>query len=188
MLFDSETWPKMADGSVTVAYRNWKRPTVKAGGTLLTSIGRLKILSLEPTDLDELDEGDARAAGFADLASLRTTLAERREARLYRIGLELAGPDPRIALRASIPEGPELAELREKLSRWPWARNALRRIRDRPAVRAADLAARMPMETSRFKAIVRRLKALGLTQSLEVGYRLSPRGEFVLANLEDEGV
>jgi len=32
-----------------------------------------------------------------------------------------------------------------------------------------------------FKANVRKLKALGLTESLEVGYRLSPRGEALLS-------
>ena len=33
------------------------------------------------------------------------------------------------------------------------------------------------MEKLKFKSNVRRLKALGLTESLEVGYRLSPRGQ-----------
>jgi hypothetical protein len=46
-----------------------------------------------------------------------------------------------------------------------------------PGVRAADLAARLGRETAPFKLDVRKLKALGLTLSLEVGYRLSPRGE-----------
>ena len=40
------------------------------------------------------------------------------------------------------------------------------------------------MDTSRFKPLVRKLKALGLTESLEVGYRLSPRGAAVLAALD----
>jgi hypothetical protein len=31
-----------------------------------------------------------------------------------------------------------------------------------------------------FKLDVRKLKELGLTESLPVGYRLSPRGEFLL--------
>ena len=52
----------------------------------------------------------------------------------------------------------------------------LRLIADRPATRAPDLAASLGRETARFKADVRKLKELGLTESLEVGYRLSPRG------------
>ena len=40
----------------------------------------------------------------------------------------------------------------------------------------ADLAARLGRERLDFKTDVRKLKALGLTESLTVGYRLSPRG------------
>ena len=46
---------------------------------------------------------------------------------------------------------------------------------------AADLAATFGRETQPFKLDVRKLKNLGLTLSLEVGYRLSPRGEAYLA-------
>jgi hypothetical protein len=53
----------------------------------------------------------------------------------------------------------------------------------RPATLAADLAAELGRETQPFKADVRRLKELGLTESLEVGYRLSPRGDAVLCAL-----
>jgi hypothetical protein len=49
-------------------------------------------------------------------------------------------------------------------------------IASRPATRAADLAAGFGRETQPFKTDVRKLKNLGLTESLEVGYRLSPRG------------
>ena len=48
------------------------------------------------------------------------------------------------------------------------------------AARAADLAAWFGRETQPFKTDVRKLKNLGLTESLEVGYRLSPRGEAYL--------
>jgi hypothetical protein len=40
-----------------------------------------------------------------------------------------------------------------------------------------------PLETQAFKTDVRKLKGLGLTESLEVGYRLSPRGVALLAAL-----
>jgi hypothetical protein len=49
-------------------------------------------------------------------------------------------------------------------------------IAENPGVRAPDLAARMGRETLPFKRDVRKLKELGLTESLEVGYRLSPHG------------
>jgi hypothetical protein len=58
----------------------------------------------------------------------------------------------------------------------PWTRGTLDVIARRPGVRAADLAAELGRERLPFKADVRKLKRLGLTESLEVGYRLSPRG------------
>ena len=42
------------------------------------------------------------------------------------------------------------------------------------------------LEKDVFKPRVRRLKELGLTESLEVGYRLSPRGEDALTQLRSE--
>ena len=51
---------------------------------------------------------------------------------------------------------------------------------------APDLAAELGRETQKFKADVRKLKSLGLTISLEVGYELSPRGRVVLDTLESQ--
>jgi Mn-dependent DtxR family transcriptional regulator len=63
----------------------------------------------------------------------------------------------------------------------PWTARVAGLIAAHPGVRAADLARRLGQDTLRFKARVRRLKDLGLTESLEVGYRLSPRGRALLA-------
>jgi hypothetical protein len=57
----------------------------------------------------------------------------------------------------------------------------LRLIEARPGERAADLARSLGRETLPFKRDVRKLKELGLTESLEVGYRLSPRGRSFLS-------
>jgi hypothetical protein len=63
----------------------------------------------------------------------------------------------------------------------PWARATLSAIRAHPGLRAPDLAAGLGHEPRWFKTQVRKLKELGLTESLEVGYRLSPRGKAVLS-------
>jgi hypothetical protein len=65
----------------------------------------------------------------------------------------------------------------------PWGESLLLLIEVRPAVRAPDLAAGVGTPTRTFKARVRQLKELGLTQSLEVGYRLSPRGRALVRRL-----
>ena len=62
----------------------------------------------------------------------------------------------------------------------PWTRAALTIISERPAVRAPDLAAELGLETVVFKRNVRKLKERGLTESLDVGYRIAPRGQALL--------
>jgi DNA-binding IclR family transcriptional regulator len=56
-------------------------------------------------------------------------------------------------------------------------------IAELPGTDSTELAARAGIDRLKFKQRVRRLKSLGLTESLEVGYRLSPRGEAVLARM-----
>ena len=47
MLLKRETLRGIENGSVTLAFRRWLRPTVKAGGTLLTSIGQLSVEAVD---------------------------------------------------------------------------------------------------------------------------------------------
>ena len=74
----------------------------------------------------------------------------------------------------------ELERIDRATKRGPWTIATLRLIGDRPEVAAADLAAAVGRERLPFKADVRRLKELGLTESLRPGYRLSPRGAGLL--------
>ena len=46
-----------------------------------------------------------------------------------------------------------------------------------PGIVSTELAAQVGMDRPTFKRRVRQLKELGFTESLEVGYRLSPRGK-----------
>ncbi len=169
-------------GEVTVAFRRWRRPTVRAGGTLTTRVGVLAIESVDVVGEDEIAAADVRRAGFADREALLRSL--RPEGTLHRVRFRLAGPDPRIALRERTDiDADERARLDARLARLdaagrhgPWTATVLRLIAERPAVRAQDLAAGLGRETLSFKADVRKLKALGLTESLPVGYRISPRG------------
>jgi hypothetical protein len=172
----------IAAGTVTLAFRRWARPRVRPGGTQRTPVGVLQFTAVDPVDEAALTADDARAAGFADLAALRE--AQRGEGQLYRVALRLAGPDPRVALRARRRvSDADRAEIDARLARMdrasphgPWTAAVLELIAENPGVRAPDLAARTGRETLPFKRDVRKLKELGLTESLEVGYRLSPRG------------
>jgi biotin operon repressor len=185
MLFKKRFWDGLADGSITLAFRRWKRPTVKAGGTLRSPGGFLAIDSAEMIGDDDLDDDLARRAGYADLAALLKELGPPTADRvLYRIEFHVAGPDPRDTLRTdAVLTDDDVAELCARLARLdraapkPWTAATLRAIADQPAVVSTSLAEQLGMERAAFKLNVRKLKALGLTESLEIGYRLSPRGE-----------
>lgn len=181
--FPSRFWPGLADGTVTVALRRWKRPSVKAAGTLQTPAGVLGIDEVTAVEPDEVTDEDARAAGFADR---REALADlRADGDLYRIRFHRVGDDPRIELRRRTElDDRELADVLLALGRLRWAGPTLRLIAARPGQVSTVLAGELGVERMRFKQNVRRLKALGLTESLTVGYRLSPRGEAVVARID----
>jgi acyl dehydratase len=190
MLFKQETLRRIRSGEVTLAFRRWHRPTVKAGGTLRTRMGVIAIDSVEPIDEAAVTEEHARCAGAPGRAALLASL--RDEGTLYMVGLRFAGPDPRVALRESADlSAAERAAIDARLARFDaasrhgaWTSEVLRLIAEQPGRRAPDLAAGRGLETARFKADVRKLKELGLTESLEVGYRLSPRGRAYLGTTE----
>jgi hypothetical protein len=181
----------IADGSVRLAFRRWSRPSVKPGG--------IRFGDVTVTTLRAITETEARRAGLADLAEWVGWL-KTLEGTIYRIEIAGVEADPRVALRAAPPTADELAELRRRLDRLdavsphgPWTRKVLALIPARPAVRAGDLATDLGRERLSFKIDVRKLKNLGLTESLEIGYRLSPRGRWpsrtwATAVVADDGV
>lgn len=193
MLIPLAVLRRVEQGEVDLAFRRWTRPTVKTGGTLRTAVGVLAIDAVDPLgSLDEITDEEARRAGAADAGEIRDFLS-RKDGTLYRIAFRMGGADPRIELREQAAVSPEeLAVIVKKLDRMdasgadgPWTRATLRIIAERPATRAGDLADAVGRERLAFKTDVRKLKALGLTESLGVGYRLSPRGETVRALLPD---
>jgi hypothetical protein len=179
MLFNHRFWPGIADGTITVAFRRWKRPTVQAGGTLLSPAGVLAIDEVQSITAGEVTDEEARAAGYADRLAVLAGL--RPDGQLYRVRFHRSGEDPRIELRNRAELSPaELDDLLRTLKRIDWALPVMRLIAARPGVVSTELASALDVDRAQFKLRVRRLKALGLTESLEVGYRLSPRGTAVL--------
>ena len=184
MLISPATAAGIADGTVTLAFRRWDAPRMRPGSTQRTGAGVIRVEEVDPA---AITDAEARQAGVASLDRLHRLLDRRSGARVFRMHVRPAGPDPRVALR-------EQAELSEadrravdaRLDRWdaardaPWTREVLRLIAERPAVRAPDLATSLGRDTLSFKRDVRKLKELGLTRSLAVGYEISPRGRAYL--------
>ncbi len=198
MLFEERLRAGLADGSVTVALRRWRRPQVTLGGVYRTGGDgpRVAVRALDVVRPQDLTPDDARAAGHPDVAALLGSLRGEKSLPLYRVRFEVvAGDDPREALaRDDVLSDDDVDALRRRLARidaagpdGPWTATVLGVVGRRPAVVSTELAAELGLDRSLFKRRVRTLKELGLTTSLEVGYRLSPRGAAVLARLDEGG-
>ena len=190
MLLRTADLERIVRGEITLVFRRWRRPTVRTGGTLRTAVGMLRILDVAIVDEAELSDADAAAAGYASWPALLADLPAREGCRLYRVAVAFGGADPRVALRErDALTDAEVEGLLRRLRRLdarsegPWTLRVLAAIDEQPGVVSSALATRLGCERAWLKPQVRKLKNLGLTVSLRVGYELSPRGRVALARL-----
>jgi hypothetical protein len=190
VLINNATAAGIAAGHVTLVLRRWDAPRARAGGTQRTSAGTIRIEDVAEFPAEyRVTRAQALAAGYRDVKSAQAELDRRSAAHTYVITVAYAAPDERHALAADDQlNAADLATIAGRLQRWDaaspdgsWTRQYLDLIAANEGVRAPDLAIAMGQETARFKRRVRQLKGLGLTISLEVGYRISPRGKAFLA-------
>jgi len=106
VLLDKATLKGIAEGRITLAFRRWKRPMVKPGGTQRTPIGVLEFRRVDEVEEASITDDEARRAGARDREALLKRM--RPEGRVYRVELAVKGEDPRVALRAMIPTEQEL--------------------------------------------------------------------------------
>ena len=191
MLIKDEVIAKIKTGEITTLFRRWSRPGAKAGGSQMTQGGVIGIDTVDVVAESDITDLDARAAGYASVEDLLEHL-NYREDPIYKIRVHFKGKDPRIELRENLDDS-ELADVIEKLrkldknsKRGEWTQEYLQLIQDMPATYSGLLADTLGLSMAEFKPWVRKLKALGLTESLDVGYRLSPRGEKVLVELRQK--
>jgi hypothetical protein len=186
VLLNRATAAGIANGSITAVLRRWDAPRVKRGGTQRTPAGTIRIDDVKEYAGDHLvTAAQACAAGYPDAASAQAALDRRPAKHVYVIRVSFVGADERPALAADDTlTDDDVAAIGQRLSRFdaastsgPWTRRYLEMIGDNEAVRAPELAAREGLDVPRFKRRVRQLKGLGLTISLAVGYRISPRGK-----------
>jgi very-short-patch-repair endonuclease len=193
VLFKRETLEGIGRGEIMLAFRRWKRPPVKSGGRVRTALGVVRIGMVGTCQAAALTDVDARMSGFSSLAALRKMLGPDDGDPIYRIALEGMEPDERVTKReAADLSYTEWMDIKARFDRWEKAApgyfpSILNLIAAHPAVAAGELAVALRVEKLKLKQDVRKLKELGLTESLDVGYRLSPRGGVVAKRLQDLG-
>ena len=179
-----------------MTFRRWKRRQVVVGHRYRTPAGMLEVDTVDVVDPSSITDEEARRSGYPSAAALVADLRGPADRPTYRIGFHHAGGDPRDRLAGTADLSPDdRDELERRLARLdrarpsgPWTAAVLALIAERPGVRAGDLAASLGRERADFKLDVRKLKALGLTISLAVGYELSPRGRAFLGARVEETV
>jgi biotin operon repressor len=196
VLFERPLREGIHEGRIVLTFRRWNRCQVVAGHRYRTGSDIIEVDAVDLVTPRDIDAGQAREAGYASVKELLADLRGDKKTPLYRVRFHRVDePDPRAELAAqSDLTGQELAALSAQLtrldnsgSRGPWTRAVLTQIADHPATVSTVLASTLGWERQDFKLHVRRLKQLGLTISLDVGYRLSPRGEAYLQDVRGDG-
>jgi hypothetical protein len=187
VLLNRDTAEGIANGSITLVLRRWDAPRARPGGTQRTVAGTIRVDDVaEFPGSYRVTAAQARAAGYPDAKTAQRELDRRPAQHTYVIAVSYLAPDERPELAADdrLTES-DVDAISSRLDRWdaatePWTRRYLELIGANEAVRAPDLAERVGLDVPKFKRRVRQLKSLGLTISLDVGYRLSPRGRAFL--------
>lgn len=191
MLFRNQILEGIKDGTVTLAFRRWRRAPPADGSTLRTAVGVIALTQIATVDEAAITTRDARRAGFDSRDALIASFAPTGT--IYRMHVRVVADDPRAKLRERrLADEHDAAAVLDRLNtidhraRSPWARALLDVVGAHPGVAARHLADLTSMDRDDLKRRMRQLKELGLTESLDVGYRLSPRGRDVHALLGRE--
>ena len=188
MLFKTRFHEGIRSGQISCTVRVWKRPHVKLGGRYALGDGAVVVDRIHETRLDDITPALARRSGFASVVDLLKTAKHGAGERVFVIDFHYDAAKAREPPATGAVRGEELAKVARRLDAMDrrarngaWTRETLRLIRARPGVRAADLARDLGRARDEFKRDVRKLKGLGLTLSLEIGYRLTPWGAALLS-------
>jgi hypothetical protein len=185
MRFEARLREGIERGTIVLAFRRWKRSQVVAGHRYRTGTAMVEVDAVDVITPADIDQAQAGEAGYGTIDDLLADLRGDPDVPLYRVRLHRVDePDPRTELAAKqMLSQDDLAKLTARLARMdrsgvhgPWTGAVLTQIADHPGTVSTVLAEALGWERQDFKLHVRRLKELGLTISLTVGYELSPRG------------
>jgi hypothetical protein len=192
LLFQKRFLEGLVNGTITLTFRQWPKARVKPLSRYrVHPIGVVEVTRVDRARVADISERESVQAGFRDRGELLAYLKPAARGKfgprteLFRIELHYAGDGDRVSLALEDQLSAEdVDQIQSRLARLdrdaPWTRETLRLIERFPRVAASKLAEKAGREKVPFKADVVKLKKLGLTQSFEVGYELSPRGKAYL--------
>lgn len=188
MLFQRRFHERIRSGELCATLRIWQRPHAKVGGRYSLGGGAIVVDKIRELTFDDITPALARRCGFASLADALQTAKHGTGERVFVIDFHYdekgARPTPateRVSAEELVAIAQRLEAMDRRAKNGAWTEATLRAIEARPAVLAARLARSLGRPRDEFKRDVRKLKNLGLTFSLEIGYRLTPKGEALLA-------
>jgi hypothetical protein len=195
LMFTSEDHERVANSEITITWRLWKYAHVKAGKVYATNFpfgGSIVVEDVRAVPAGEITDSDAHEVGQPDAHALivyarsHTGREVSADTLLYRVRFHFDPKDPPKP-EYSLDEVAKRLDRLDKASRTgPWTLRALQLIEENPGVVSRELAPEMGMDRADFKLNVRKLKALGLTLSLTVGYELTELGLSYLDSVSSE--
>jgi hypothetical protein len=190
LMFTREDHNRVRSGEITVTWRLWKYQHVKAGRPYATGFGHVFVEDVRVVRAADVTDDDAHEVGLPDVDALYDQVREHTGATvspdttLYRVQFNYLEKPPEKPVFSLEEIDKRLDRLDRASPRGPWTMTALRLIEESPGVVSTSLNLEAGIDRPTFKLNVRKLKALGLTLSLEVGYELSELGQSYLDSKE----
>ncbi len=95
MQFSADLREQVADGTITVSYRLWSRPKVKAGGVYRSGFILIEVDEIELLPFSSITAEDLARTGEPDLESLRGRAAHagpiHDDTLVYRVEFHVVG-------------------------------------------------------------------------------------------------
>jgi hypothetical protein len=94
--FSVDLRDRVADGSITVSYRLWSRPKVKAGGVYRSGTVMIEVDDVELLPFSSITDEDLAQTGEDDIEALRRRAAHagpiHDDTLVYRVEFHVVGP------------------------------------------------------------------------------------------------
>lgn len=186
-LFTLDDHRRVVAGEFRVTFRLWKSAHVKKGAVYPTGFGgSYRIVDVRSVRAGSLTESDAWAAGSPSKRALIEKVGAHTRAkvtsatRLFRVDFEYRDEEPPKKSALSVDDAIKRMKRLDDNRGKAWTKRALELVELHPHTLARELAKEAGFERMDFKLHVRKLKALGLTNSHTIGYSLTDLGQAVL--------